>query len=45
MVPDDVTTMAHAILRHRLVLTFEALAERVAVDDLIDDILAAVPTP
>lgn len=45
VVPDDVTTMAHAILRHRLVLTFEALAERVAVDDLIDDILAAVPTP
>lgn len=45
VVPDDVTTMAHAILRHRLVLTFEALAERIAVDDLIDDILAAVPTP
>lgn len=45
VVPDDVTGMRHAVLRHRLMLSFEALAERVDPDSLIDDIFAAVPTP
>lgn len=43
--PDDVVTLRHAVLRHRLVPTFEAIAERVRVDDLVDAVFDAVPTP
>ena len=45
VIPDDVTGMRHPVLRHRLLLSFEALAERVAPESLIDDVFAAVPTP
>ena len=45
VVPDDVVSTRHSILRHRLVLTFEAMAEQVRPDDLIDAIFDAVPTP
>lgn len=45
VLPDDIVGMRHAVLRHRLVLTFEALAERIAPDTLIDAIFKAVPTP
>lgn len=45
VIPDDVTGMRFPVLRHRLLLSFEALAERVRPEDLIDDIFAAVPTP
>ena len=43
--PDDIVGMRHAVLRHRLVLTFEAVAERVSVENLIDAVFKAVPTP
>ncbi|MDF1488301.1 AAA family ATPase [Tessaracoccus caeni] len=43
--PSDITAMRHGVLRHRLILTFEALAERVRPEELIDAIFAAVPTP
>ncbi|WP_052460219.1 AAA family ATPase [Tessaracoccus massiliensis] len=45
VVPDDIVTMRHAILRHRIVLTFEALAEQIRVDDLIDAVFDVVPVP
>lgn len=45
VLPDDIVGMRHAVLRHRLVLTFEALAERVTVDSLIEAVFKAVPTP
>ncbi len=45
VVPEDVVSMRHSILRHRLVLTFEAMAEQVRPDDLIDAVFDAVPTP
>ncbi len=45
VVPGDVTGLRHAVLRHRLILTFEALAERVRPEELVDAIFAAVPTP
>lgn len=45
VVPDDIVAMRHAILRHRLILTFEAMAEQVRPDDLIDAVFDAVPTP
>lgn len=45
VVPDDVVVMRHAILRHRIGLTFEAMAEQVPVDRLIDAVFDAVPVP
>lgn len=45
VIPDDVASMRHAVLRHRLILSFEAMAERIRPEDLIDDLFNAVPTP
>ncbi|NLE97931.1 MAG: MoxR family ATPase [Propionibacterium sp.] len=44
-VPDDIVAMRHAILRHRMMLTFEAQAEQIRVEGLIDAVFDAVPTP
>jgi MoxR-like ATPase len=43
--PDDVQAVLHACLRHRLVLSHEALAEGVSPDQVIDRIAAAVAAP
>jgi MoxR-like ATPase len=40
---DDIEALAHPILRHRLVPTFNAEAEGITVDAIIDQILEAVP--
>jgi MoxR-like ATPase len=45
VLPRDVQDIAKDVLRHRLVLTYEALAEGVTPDALLDSILATVPTP
>ncbi len=41
--PDDVQAVAHDVLRHRLILSFEAEAEGVGKDQLIDRLLQVVP--
>jgi len=41
--PDDVQAVAHDVLRHRLILSFEAEARGVSTDKAIDQLLAAVP--
>ncbi|SPT53587.1 Uncharacterized conserved protein (some members contain a von Willebrand factor type A (vWA) domain) [Actinomyces bovis] len=43
--PDDVGLLRHSVLRHRLVRTYDALADEVAPESIIDAIFAAVPTP
>lgn len=43
--PQDVKDVAYDILRHRVVLTYEAEAEEVTSEDVIREILAAVPVP
>ena len=43
--PHDVKTVAHDVLRHRIVVTYEAEAENFDADDLIDSILANVEVP
>ena len=43
--PPDVRDVAHDVLRHRLVLSYEALADNVTSDDIIDRILATIPLP
>lgn len=40
--PDDIHTIAHDVLRHRILLTFEAEAEGVSSDDFIDELLRLV---
>jgi MoxR-like ATPase len=45
VIPEDVRELRHAVLRHRLHLTFEALADRVAPETIIDALFRAVPTP
>ena len=43
--PDDVKALAHDVLRHRIVTTYEADAEEIMPDDLIDRVLEAVEVP
>jgi MoxR-like ATPase len=45
VVPDDIKTLAPAILRHRLILTPESIIEGARTDDAVARILAAVPVP
>jgi MoxR-like ATPase len=41
----DIRAMAPAALRHRLVLGYEATADRVSADDIVAAVLTAVPDP
>ena len=45
VLPVDVIDVAPEVLRHRLVLSYEALAEGVQVDDLVKRVVDAVPPP
>jgi len=42
---EDVRDLAKDALRHRLVLSYQALAESVSADEILDRVLAAVPAP
>jgi MoxR-like ATPase len=41
--PEDVQQLAHEILRHRILLTYQAEADGMLVDAVIDELLALVP--
>jgi MoxR-like ATPase len=43
--PDDVKALAHDVLRHRVVTTFEAEAEEVTSDDIVTRVLGKVESP
>ena len=43
--PQDVKEIAHDVLRHRILLTYEAEAENVTSDTIIDKILSTIPVP
>jgi len=45
VVPDDVSSLRHVVLRHRVLLTYEAEAEGVRSEDIVDAVFGAVPTP
>ena len=45
VIPEDVKSIAHDVLRHRIILTFEAEAEGNTSDDLINKILEKVRAP
>jgi MoxR-like ATPase len=43
--PQDVKDLAKDVLRHRLVLTYQAMAEEVTPDSIVDAVVMAVPAP
>jgi len=43
--PQDVLDMALDVMRHRLVLSYEALSDNVSSDDLLNQILERIPIP
>jgi MoxR-like ATPase len=45
VLPEDVDDMALDVMRHRLVLSFEALSEGVSSDALLETILDRIPAP
>jgi len=45
VLPQDVRDLAADVIRHRLVLSYEALADDVTSDDLLEQILNQIPVP
>ena len=45
VIPEDVRTVGKAILRHRIILTYEAEAEEITTEDIIQRIYESVLTP
>lgn len=45
VIPDDIKELRYSILRHRISLNFSAVADNVSVEQIIDAIFGAVPTP
>ena len=40
--PDDVRSIVHSVLRHRLILSYEAVAEGISTDQVVDEIVKQV---
>jgi MoxR-like ATPase len=45
VLPQDVVAIAPEVLRHRVVLSYEALAEGVDTDRVVEEVLQAIPVP
>jgi MoxR-like ATPase len=45
VIPEDVKEVAYDVLRHRLLLTYEAQAENVKTEQVIKEILEKIPVP
>jgi MoxR-like ATPase len=45
VVPDDIHAMAREVLRHRILLTYEAEAEGVTTDEFIAELMAQIAVP
>jgi MoxR-like ATPase len=45
VIPDDIRSICKDVLRHRMGLTYEAEAENVNVEDVIDDVLKQISVP
>lgn len=43
--PEDIQAMAHDVLRHRLILSYEAEADGINSDKFIDELIRIVPVP
>src|SRR5512138_2222153 len=42
---DDIRSLAHPVLRHRIITNFHAQSEAVTTDTIVDELLTAVPMP
>ena len=45
VIPDDITTLAHPVLNHRLLLDPQAQFSGVEIDTVVEELLASVPPP
>lgn len=45
VIPDDVKAICKDVMRHRVGLTYEAEAENITAEKIIDDILSVIPVP
>jgi MoxR-like ATPase len=45
VIPEDVIDMRYPVLRHRIVRTFDALADNLPVESIIDQVFQVVPVP
>ncbi len=45
VIPDDIKSIAYDVLRHRIILTYEAEAEEITSDDVIRQILNTIEVP
>jgi MoxR-like ATPase len=45
VIPEDVRSISKDVLRHRIGLTYEAEAENVKVENVIDDVMKVIPVP
>jgi MoxR-like ATPase len=45
VLPEDVTDLVPDVMRHRVVLSYEALAEGLAPDDIVQRVMQKVPPP
>jgi len=45
VIPEDVKTVCHDVMRHRIGLSYEAEAENVSADELVSEVLNAVEIP
>ena len=45
VIPEDVRAVAHDVLRHRIGITYEAEAENITQEHIIDTILNRVEVP
>ncbi|MEA3240512.1 MAG: AAA family ATPase, partial [Pseudomonadota bacterium] len=43
--PGNIQAVIHDILRHRLILTFEAEADGITSEEVIDELLRQIPVP
>ena len=45
VIPEDVKALAHDVLRHRIIMSYEAEAEQITADMIIDKIISALRSP
>jgi MoxR-like ATPase len=45
VIPEDIRAVCHDVLRHRIAVTYEAEAENMTSENIVDDILNAIEVP
>jgi MoxR-like ATPase len=45
VIPQDLIDLAHDVIRHRIIPSYEALSDGVTTDDILQKVMQAVPAP